>query len=58
MGLEGSGRTFGNAQICGPPVVLAVPAAVDMVEAAAVLEVGAVNGKLVEGIELGFGGVV
>lgn len=49
---------LGDAQIGGPGVVLAVPARVDVVEACLVAEVGAVDGELVVGVELGFEGVV
>ena len=58
MGLEDDRRTFSNAQVCRPSIVLAIPAAVDVVETAGVLEVGAINGKLVKGVELSFEGII
>ena len=42
--------TFRDAEVCRPAVILAVPAAVNVIEAAAVLEVGTINGELIKGI--------
>ena len=50
--------TFGDAQVGGPGDVSVVPAAVDVVESGRVLEVGSVDGKLVEGIQLALQRVV
>lgn len=44
---------FGDAEVGGPAVVLAVPAGVNVVELVVVLEVGPVNGKLVVCVEFG-----
>ena len=52
------GCTLGNAQVGWPAIVLAVPAAVDVVETAAVIEVCSVDCELVVGVELSFECVV
>lgn len=48
---------FGDTEICGPGVILADPAGVDVVEAGVVLEVGPVDGELIKSIQLGFEGI-
>lgn len=45
---------MGNTQISRPGIVRAIPAAVNVVQVAVVLEIGAINSELVVRVQLGF----